>query len=256
MRKMRRVVGGQWSVVGGRWLVVIALITGHCPLITAAELPSLFRGVVVTDSPLGVRVVSVEESSQAHLADLRPEDVIVRLAGESIASIDAFAVLSTALKGRANRAAVTVFRNGAPKELVVHLYSYPILRVWGIEFVPDYDIHFADPSIGREYWMRMGRGFALAGKPEDALNAYLNALHTVPTDAEAALRAALLLTQISEQRLRERRMEEGITALRKGVVMMERLFESPLTDEQLQEIKGRLQDTVAALRLATAPQSS
>ena len=87
----------------------------------AAQLPSLFRGVVVADSPLGVRVVSVEEGSQASLADLRPEDIIVRVEAREVHSIDEFAALSATLKGHAASATVLVFRNGAPRELTLRL---------------------------------------------------------------------------------------------------------------------------------------
>jgi len=64
--------------------------------------------VVVADSGLGVRVVSVEEGSQPHQADLRAEDVIVQVDGREVHSIDEFAILSRAMKGRATRATVRV----------------------------------------------------------------------------------------------------------------------------------------------------
>src|SRR3989338_7427417 len=82
-----------------------------------SKLPSLFRGVVVADSPLGVRVVSVEEQSQASLADLRPEDVIVQINQTAVHSIDEFAALSSALRGRAMQAAVVALRRGQPRQL-------------------------------------------------------------------------------------------------------------------------------------------
>ncbi|MBI3009570.1 MAG: PDZ domain-containing protein, partial [Candidatus Omnitrophica bacterium] len=50
----------------------------------AQKLPSLFRGVVVTDSALGVRVVNVEEGSAAYEADLRADDLILQIHGTDI----------------------------------------------------------------------------------------------------------------------------------------------------------------------------
>ena len=57
------------------WLVSLFLVPGPGSLVLLAaegQLPSLFRGVVVAEGPVGVRVVRVEETSQAYLADLRP----------------------------------------------------------------------------------------------------------------------------------------------------------------------------------------
>ena len=218
----------------------------------AGQLPSLFRGVVVAESTLGVRVVSVEESSQASLADLRPEDVIIRIHGQEIHSLDEFATLSTALKGRAVKADVLVFRNGSPRELVLHLYSYPVLREWGIEFVPEHDVRFAETRVGLDYWRRLGRGFEEAGKPAEALNAYLNGLHNVPTDAATALKASRLFSTVSRQRLQEGALAEGIASLHNAVRVLQKLFDYPLSDEDLQAIKQQLEDTLRTLRTVSA----
>ena len=229
---------------------MLVLATSHFPLPTeeADQLPSLFRGVVVADSPLGVRVVSVEEASQAALADLRPDDIIVRIDAGEVHSIDDFAKHSAALRGRALEATVLVFRNGAPRELRLHLYSYPILNAWGLQFVPELDVRFAQPQIGLHYWTRLGRGFEEAGKPSEALNAYLNALHNAPTDVPAALKASGLFSQVSRQRLADGKLANGIALLRQALAMLEKLFNYPLTDEQLQTVRSQLQETLRALR--------
>ena len=216
----------------------------------AAQKPSLFRGVVVADSPVGVRVVSVEETSQAYLTDLRPDDIIVQVQGQDVRSIDDFAARSQALKGQAVSAAVLVFRNGLPRELRVHLYSVPVLRAWGIEFIPDHDVRFAEAAVGADYWRRLGRGFEEAKKPREALDAYLNALHNVPTDASVALKATGLLAQESRRLLAEQHLPEGLASLQQAVTMMEKLFDAPLTDDQLQLIKRQLEDILASLRHA------
>jgi len=229
-----------------------SLVTGHWSLVTAAQLPSLFRGVVVADSPLGVRVVSVEATSQAYLADLRPEDLIVRVHDREVHSIDEFAALSQALQGRAVSATVLVFRNGAPREVTVHLYSYPVLREWGIEFLPEHDMRFAQSSVGGDYWVRLGRGFEGAGKDADALQAYLNSLHNVPTDAAIAVKIATLFARIGQQRLREGSLAAGLGSLRQGMLVMQKLFEHPLTEEQLRTIKEQLHETLRAIKQAAA----
>lgn len=221
----------------------------HAPLL-AASWPSLFRGVVVTDSPIGVRVVSVEPGAQAYRADLRAEDVIVRVHGKEIRTIDEFAVLSKALKGQAAETRLLVFRNGAPKELRLHLYSYPVLDAWGIEAIPDDDIRFAEASRGLEYWSRMGRGFQEAGKPEGALNAYLNALHNVPSDVPAALAAATLFAELGRRHVAAEAWRPAFAALRQSVQILERLFNYPLTDEQLARVRDSLRETVDTVRKA------
>ena len=214
----------------------------------AAQLPSLFRGVVVADSELGVRVVSVEEASQASLADLRPEDIIARVESSEVHSIDEFAKLSAALKGRATAATVVVFRNGTPRELALHLYSYPVLNTWGISFVPEHDVRFAQPQIGLEYWTRLGRGFEEAGKPAEALGAYLNALHNMPRDVPTALKSGELFFALSRQGLAEGKLADGIAQMAQALTLLEKLFDAPLTDEQLQAVRRELQDTLRALR--------
>lgn len=218
------------------------------PALSGAQWPSLFRGIVVADSPVGVRVVSVEESSQADLADLRPDDIIVRVRDTELHSIDEFATLSSALKGRVASVTLLVFRNGAPRELSLHLYSYPILREWRVEFLPDHDIRFADPSVGLAYWARLGRGFEVAGKPDDALGAYLNGLHNVPVDLATALHVTELWSAISQRQLAEGHLAEGIAGLRHTLTMMERLFDYPLTDDQLRSIREQLRATLSALK--------
>ena len=232
-----------------------SLATSHYSLVTASQLPSLFRGVVVTNSPLGVRVVSVEETSQAYLADLRPEDVIVRVDDHDIHSIDEFAMVSNVLKGQMVRAAVLVFRNGEPRELSIHLYSYPVLREWGLEFMPDPDIRFAQAEVGLAYWTRLGRGFEQAGKPAESLNAYLNGLHNVPTDVATALKTSELFSQLSQASLAKGALADGVASLRQALTITEHLFDYPLTDEQLQTIKVRLTETLEALRRLTRSSS-
>lgn len=213
----------------------------------AAKLPSVFRGVVVADSPLGVRVVSVEETSQASFADLRPEDVIVRVQGRDIRSIDEFALLSNALKGQTITVALVVFRNGTPLELTLQLYSYPLAREWGLEIIPDFELRFAQPQTGLDYWQRLGRGFENADKSPEALQAYLNGLHYVPTDVPTALKVGELFTHVSQQHLKHGDLARGVSSLRQALLVMEHLFDFPLQDEQLQTLKTQLQDTLHAL---------
>lgn len=222
------------------------------PVVAAASRPSLFRGVVVADGPGGVHVVSVEEASQASQADLRAGDLILRVDQTELHSIDEFATLSTALKGRAVLATVLVFRQGMPHTLLLHLYSYPILREWKIEHLPDHDIRFAEPDTGRAYWMRMGRGFEEAGNPREALQAYLNALHNVPSDAAIALKVITLASQLSRERLEAGDLAEGMRQLRNALTMMDRLFESPLSEEELEALRQQLHDILAALRQVSA----
>jgi len=220
-------------------------------------LPSLFRGIVVADpadggtgSPRGVRVVSVEDTSQASLADLRPEDIIVRINDAPVTSIDEFAVTSRALQRSAIKATVLVLRNGQPRELLVHLYSYPILRQWSLSFVPEHDMRFAEPRAGVAYWARMGRGFETAGNLEQALNAYLNALHNDPTQVDVALKASELLWRLAQARLKDRRLPDALMAIQQGTVLLGRLFDHPLDDAQLQAVKSHLEDTLETLRIA------
>ncbi len=223
----------------------------------AGPLPSVFRGVVVVDSSLGVRVLSVEDSSQAFLADLRSGDVIVRINDAPIRTIDEFAVQSQTLKGRATKATVVVLRNGQPHQLLLHLYSYPILRHWDLVFVPDHDIRFAEPKAGREYWMRMARGFETAGDQEHMLNACLNALHNDPTQVDIAAKAADVLWRIAQHRLDAHDLSGALTALQQGTLLLNRLFDHPLDPEQLQAIKGNLEHTLAMIqryRAANTPQ--
>ena len=241
---------GGWSArgprgLGWRFLAAASLLT---PALHAAELPSLFRGVVVADSPWGVRVVSVEDASQASQADLRPEDIIVRISEQDVRSIEEFARLSQQLKGRAKEATVVIFRQGSPRTLTVHLYSYPVLRAWGVEWMPDDDIRFAEPQVGCAYWRRLGRGFEEAGKLEGALNAYLNGLHNVPEDPATALRVSALFSRLSRQYLEAGRLREGLASLHDAVQIMERLFEYPLTDDELAAIRSQLQETLETLR--------
>ena len=218
----------------------------------AGQLPSLFRGVIVADSPIGVRVVSVEESSQAYQADLRPEDIIVRIEGQGLHSIDDFATVSSSLISRTMKARVVIFRNGEPLELALHLYSYPILRAWGIEFVPDHDMRFAQPQIGLEYWTRLGRGLEEVHNPAQALDACLNGLHNVPTDVATAIKVSSLFLELSQKRITDGALGEGAELLRQTLIVMEHLFDYKLSDEQLEAIKGQLTATRDLLRQTVA----
>ena len=152
------------------------------------------------------------------------------------------------LKGRAVRVTVLVFRNGLPRELTLHLYSVPVLREWGVEFVPDHDVRFADPRVGLDYWRRLGRGFEEAGKPTEALDAYLNGLHNVPTDTATALKVTDLFSRASQQHLAGGELADGIASLQQALTMMEKLFDEPLTEDQLQAIKHQLEETLRTLR--------
>ena len=256
MKKSERLYNNDWRAHAVTMVACLSFLTSSLPhslTALAGQWPSLFRGVVVADSPLGVRVVQVEETSQAYQADLRPEDIVVRIGNTEIHSIDAFATLSSQLKGRVRAAKVVIFRNGTPRELTVHLYSYPILRAWGIAFLPEHDIRFAEAKTGWTYWNRLGRGFEGAGKLPEALNAYLNGLHNLPTDTGTAFTVAILSSTVSQQRLAAGALAEGLPLLRQSVAMMEKLFDAPLTQEQLLTIRRQLEATLAALRAAVAP---
>ena len=222
----------------------------------AAESPSVFRGVVVADGQLGVRVVSIEAASQAALADLRPEDIIVRVNGAAVHSIDEFASLSSALRGHAVKTTVVIFRSGQPLELTLHLFSYPVLRAWGLEFVPDDEMRFAEPRTGWVYWTRLSNGFEQAGKHAEALDAALNALHHFPTDTETAVTVSELSLLVSQQRLDHGLLAEGIVPLRQGILVMQHLFDRPLTNAQLAMLKRRLQDTLRTLHALSAKKGS
>lgn len=250
-------MSGQWKA----GLLFFLLVTLHSSLVTAAALPSLFRGIVVANSELGVRVVRVEEESQAALADLRPEDIIVQVNDTALKTIDEFAEASQALKRRATKATVMVLRNGQPRELLLHLYSYPVLRAWGLQFVPDYDLRFVDPSAALVYWLRMARGFEGAGQLDQALNATLNALHHRPEDVDLAVHAAELLSRIARGSLVPRDSlrsqadtdrAAGMAAMQQATLVMERLFEHPLEAGQLKAIKSQLEATVATLKQRAA----
>ncbi|MBI3088577.1 MAG: PDZ domain-containing protein, partial [Candidatus Omnitrophica bacterium] len=207
-------------------------------------------GVVVADQPPGVRVISVERESQAHLSDLRPEDIVIQVDDTPIQTIDEFAVLSHALKGRAVQAAVIILRNGEPKTLTLHLYSFPILQQWGLSFVPEHDIRFAEPRAGVAYWTRLGRGFDVAGNLESSLNAYLNALHHDPIQPDTAITVSELLWRISRRLITAGNIREAIGALNQGTTLLGRLFDYPLTEAQLQSVKRQLEETVRVLRTA------
>jgi hypothetical protein len=235
-----------------RALVVsfLSLLTAHLSPVFAAEgrLPSIFRGVVVADGPFGVRVVSVDESSQASLTDLRAEDVILEINQLPVRTIDEFAVVSRSLKGKASQAQVVVLRNGQPRELTLHLYSMPILQRWGLFFVHEHDIRFGQGETGLAHWSRLGRGFELAGNDEQALNAYLNALHNVPAEWRMAMKIDSLLWKIARVRLKADRLSEAIGTIQQANALLERLFEQPLEEADLKAVKQELTLTVAALR--------
>lgn len=233
------------------WSLVSCLLSPVS--LCAGQLPSLFRGVAFADSPDGVRVVSVEDASQAALSDLRPEDILVQVNDRRLAKIDEFAAVSESLRGRAIRATLIVLRNGEPREILVHLYSYPVLRAWDLTFVPEHDIRFADGKVGAEYWTRMARGFLIAGKLEESLNATLNALHNDPAQLDEALRAASLLLDIAQQRLTERRLPESLVALKQATILLNRVFEHPLTTPQLEAIKSRLARTLELMKRYRSP---
>ena len=211
----------------------------------------MFRGIVLADSESGVRVVSVDEGSQAHLADLRPEDIIVRVENTDVRTIDEFATVSAQLRGNVEQAKVLVFRNGAPVELTLHLYSYPILRTWKIEVVPEHDIRFADPKTGRDYWLELARGYEEARDAGQALTAYLNALHNMPEEVGIALNVSRLYTSLSRERLKAGDLAGGIDRLNRAVLIMNELFARRLTLEQMESVKQQLLEALESLRDAS-----
>ena len=228
----------------------ILLLSAFCvlPSVSSAQWPSVFRGVIVADGALGVRIVSVEERSQAALCDLRPEDVIVQVNGVSVRTIDQFATVSDNLRGNIFKTSVVVLRNGQPRELILHLYSLPILSYWELSFLPEHDLRFIDPAAAVSYWSNLGRGFETAGQFERALNCYLNGLHNDPHNLDIALKVSELLWRIGRGRLEAHRLGESITALQQATVLLTHAFDRPLTEEQLQQVKSQLQQTLDLLR--------
>ena len=200
------------------------------------------------DNPLGARVVSVEEASQAALADVRSDDVIVQINDTAIKTIDEFAILSQTLRGQAVKARVVVLRDGEPRELFVHLYSYPLLREWDLYFVPEHDLRFLEPKAALAYWLRLARGFETAHDAEHALNAYLNALHQDPAQVDVAVQASELIWAIARARLAQHRLPDALAAIQQGTTLLNHLFDHPLDGVQLQLVKHQLQETLELLR--------
>ncbi len=230
-------------------LAVCAVAPFHIGLFAeSGPWPSLFRGVVVADSPSGVKVISVNPASQAYLADLRPEDIIVRVREAEVRSIDDFSVVSDALKGRTDHAQIVVFRNGSPREILLHLYSYPVLETWGVEFIPDFDLRFGDPTAGQQYWARLARGFGEVNQPQDMLNAYLNSLHNLPKDPIIALQACELFFLLGQEQLRQQAVVPAMSRLLDALSIADRLFDYPLSDADLGRLKAQLQNTLEAVR--------
>ena len=125
--------------------------------------------------------------------------------------------------------------------------------------MPDQELRFAQASTGWAYWLRLGRGFEIAGKSPEALNAYLNGLHHVPTDVETAVNAARLFARTGQRLIREGQLADGLMPLGQAVQVMRRLFDYPLSDEQLGVVRDQLQGTLQAIRDAKAnrhPQSA
>lgn len=236
-----------------RLLLVILLACVLPARARAEEWPSLFRGVAVADSAAGVRVVSVEPTAMAFHAQLRPEDVILQIDGHALRTIDEFAVLSKALRGRAVKTRLVILRNGQPRELVLHLYSYALLREWGLTFIPDHELRFVDPSAGRAYWANLGRGFREAGQSDQALHAYLNALHHAPSDLGLAMTVSHLLGALAGRHLEAARYAEALGALNQQVTILNKLFEHPLSTEQLQAVKQQLTLAVEGLKRRPVP---
>ena len=235
------------------FIFIYSLPTTHYSLTgEAAAFPSLFRGITVVDSPVGVRIVSVEENSQAALADVRPDDIIIHVNEDEVHSIDDFAMVSKRLKGHATSATLLVFRQGQPLELRLHLYSYPILKTWGIEVVPNFDVRFAETRIGLDYWRKQGQDFERAGDIESALDAYINALHNVPDELDTAVAMSRLFCQLSQRYFTKRQWREGVAALQQAVLMLEKLFDQPLNSQQLHIVKEQLQSVKDQIRQALA----
>ena len=228
-------------------LICVIVISGARSA-SAANLPSLFRGIVVADSTAGVRIVSVDDGSQAFLADLRAEDIILRIDDMDVRRINEFATLSLALKGRAVRAQMVILRNGQPRTVELHLYSYPILQRWDIRLVPDYDFHFIEPSAGRDYWTRLGRGFEIAHDSEHALAAYGNALHNMPDDVTLAMKVSELLGNVAHWHLERKELPQALEAFDNHTRLLARLFDEPLTEAQVQTVKSRLEQVLKELR--------
>jgi hypothetical protein len=241
------------------WLAIPVMVFGWASQAAGVEQsksagwPSLFRGVVVAQAEVGVRVISVDSDSQAYRADLRPEDIIVQVREADVSSVDDFAMASTTLKGRADHAKLVVFRNGAPQEIQLHLYSYPVLEAWGVEFIPDFALRFGDPMAGKAYWSRQGRGHLEVGDRESALAAHLNALHNLPNDTEAALNACELLFQLGQAHLSQQAMPAALSRLADALSISERLFAFPLSDDELLRVKSQLQATLSELRRLRMP---
>ncbi|HEX9785310.1 MAG TPA: hypothetical protein VGA56_21580 [Opitutaceae bacterium] len=243
---------GQWPTAQTLLLVACCVLLSGGVALHAEEpnpaWPSLFRGVVVTDTQLGVQIVRVDEASQAYQADLRPGDLLLRIHETDIRTIEEFAVVSLALKGRAEETRLLVFRNGAPRELTLHLYSYPVLRAWGVRFIPDHNIRFADIEPAVEYWMRMGRGFEEAKKPLEALDAYLNVLHISNGHLPAAVRVAGLMLHTGSRQVAMGDHPAGLARLTDAMEILSRLFNHPLHPDQLGYIRDQLAGAVEAMQ--------
>ncbi len=209
--------------------------------------PSLFRTVVVADAKPGARVVVVDEESAAYAGGVRPGDVITRLNGAAVGSIDEFALQSQHVLGKVSEATLVVERGGRPIALLISLFSQRLLEAWGERFVPNLELRFRDPKAGYAYWSTEGRRVAQSQRVSLAIEAFETALHYQPAHVETALLLAGQWNMLAQSRFADRRNDQGIAALQHAVNMYQRLLAKGVTAEQLAEIKGQLQRLVSTL---------
>ena len=75
----------------------------------------------------------------------------------------------------------------------------------------------------------------------------------MPADSATALKAAELFSSLGQEHLAQRRLAEGIASLRQAILVFEKLFDYPMTDDELQRIKHQLEETLHALRRHPRP---
>jgi len=171
---------------------VCGLLSAVCCLLSSAtvaaeELPSLFRGVTVGEGRPGVVVVFVREDAFALAAGVRAGDHLVAIDEQPINSLEDFADMSRALAGRRTDVSVELLRGGTRFTTDVSLASPTVRSAWGLAFLPDYSLRFADPNAARRYWSQRASHELVQGQDVEAMRSLLNVLHYAPDAYDEAL---------------------------------------------------------------------
>ena len=117
---------------------------------------SIFSGLILSEKKEGLKVIDAQRGSPGFDAGLKAGDVVLKIDGKKIKTLDDYIKISKEANGKRLEASLTVLREGILYEAVVKAYSNPVYGQWKEKVAKPIELPRGLTNSPYEYWVDKG----------------------------------------------------------------------------------------------------